>query len=85
MLRLVDDPPETCRLAIIVSGDAYDVLNRARIAAAVLAGRPPQRMAEFVGALVEAQAQELDLVEIERRIAGAAATAALTAEDCDPA
>lgn len=86
MLRALDDPPDTRRLAIIVSDDAYDVLNRARIAAAASAGRPAQRMAEFVGDLVEALAQGLDPVEIERRIGEGRARLALeTGGEADPA
>lgn len=81
MLRALDDPEGSHRVAIVLSDDAYDVLNRARIAAGVSGGAPPQRMCDFIGQIVEAVAQGFDPVEIEQRIAQGASLAALTRED----
>lgn len=70
MLRAVDDPSGTRRVAVVLTEDAYEVLNRARIAAARDARRPTPTLSAFCGSLLEAVAASTDPVEIERRING---------------
>lgn len=84
MLTLVGDPAGTRRLSITVSHDAYDVLNRARIAASIADGRE-RTLAEFVGAIVETFAQDCDPVAETRAVMAQAATRARRADDGDDA
>lgn len=70
MLRALDDPADTRRVAVVLSEDAYHVLNRARVAAARSAGKPTPTLSVFCGDLLAAIAASSDPVEIERRISG---------------
>ena len=56
-VRLVSDPAGTQRVAILISQEVYEALNDARIAASARDGRR-RTLAEFIGALVEALAQD---------------------------